>query len=175
MEMQRHAQLMYTSCGWFFDDIAGIETVQIIAYAARVLQLATRGLWQQGHAPRARISCAPRPGKIQRPEGGRRCANLQEVRRHNGTASSNRWLRTTPSVRSFPRLPKKRIFSASCSTHLLRHFSSGRGRLALGRAHSPPQLPASSGFSFAVLHFGDQNITAAVKVYDPADDESASL
>ena len=32
--------LMYTSCGWFFDDISGIETVQIIAYAARVLQLA---------------------------------------------------------------------------------------------------------------------------------------
>jgi len=31
---------MYTSCGWFFDDISGIETVQIIAYAARVLQLA---------------------------------------------------------------------------------------------------------------------------------------
>jgi hypothetical protein len=27
MEMQRHAQLMYTSCGWFFDDISGIETV----------------------------------------------------------------------------------------------------------------------------------------------------
>ena len=49
MEMQRHAQLMYTSCGWFFDDIAGIETVQVIAYAARVLQLARRifgeGLW----------------------------------------------------------------------------------------------------------------------------------
>src|SRR6185437_9011459 len=42
MEMQRHAQLMYTSCGWFFDDISGIETVQIIAYAARVLQLAER-------------------------------------------------------------------------------------------------------------------------------------
>jgi hypothetical protein len=40
MEMQRHTQLMYTSCGWFFDDISGIETVQIIAYAARVIQLA---------------------------------------------------------------------------------------------------------------------------------------
>src|ERR1019366_4085514 len=40
LEMQRHAQLMYTSCGWFFDDISGIETVQVIAYAARVLQLA---------------------------------------------------------------------------------------------------------------------------------------
>jgi alpha-amylase/alpha-mannosidase (GH57 family) len=41
MEMQRHAQLMYTSCGWFFDEISGIETVQVIAYACRVLQLAT--------------------------------------------------------------------------------------------------------------------------------------
>src|SRR5215470_17604714 len=40
MEMQRHALLMYTSCGWFFDEISGIETVQIIAYAGRVLHLA---------------------------------------------------------------------------------------------------------------------------------------
>ena len=47
MEMQRHAQLMYTSCGWFFDDIAGIETVQVIAYAARVLQLAQQLFGQQ--------------------------------------------------------------------------------------------------------------------------------
>ena len=29
MEMQRHTQLMYTSCGWFLDDISGIETVQV--------------------------------------------------------------------------------------------------------------------------------------------------
>ena len=40
LEMQRHAMLMYTSCGWFFDDISGIETVQVIKYAARALQLA---------------------------------------------------------------------------------------------------------------------------------------
>src|SRR5438309_8976445 len=40
LEMQRHAALMYTSCGWFFDDIANIETVKIIEYAARSIQLA---------------------------------------------------------------------------------------------------------------------------------------
>jgi alpha-amylase/alpha-mannosidase (GH57 family) len=40
LEMQRHAMLMYTSCGWFFDDLSGIETVQVIKYAARALQLA---------------------------------------------------------------------------------------------------------------------------------------
>ncbi|HDS85700.1 MAG TPA: DUF3536 domain-containing protein [Phycisphaerales bacterium] len=39
LEMQRNAMLMYTSCGWFFNDISGIETVQILQYAARAIQL----------------------------------------------------------------------------------------------------------------------------------------
>src|SRR5262249_8564063 len=39
LEMQRHAMLMYTSCGWFFDELSGIETTQVIQYAARTLQL----------------------------------------------------------------------------------------------------------------------------------------
>jgi alpha-amylase/alpha-mannosidase (GH57 family) len=40
LEMQRQAMLMYTSCGWFFSEISGLETVQILKYAARALQLA---------------------------------------------------------------------------------------------------------------------------------------
>jgi alpha-amylase/alpha-mannosidase (GH57 family) len=40
LEMQRHALLMYTSCAWFFAEISGIETVQMLAYAARAIQLA---------------------------------------------------------------------------------------------------------------------------------------
>ena len=39
LEMQRHALLMYTSCGWFFADLSGLETLQVIKYAARALQL----------------------------------------------------------------------------------------------------------------------------------------
>ncbi|MDB4955030.1 MAG: Alpha-amylase/alpha-mannosidase [Myxococcales bacterium] len=39
MEMSRHAMLMYTSCGWFFDELSGIETVQCMQYAARVAEL----------------------------------------------------------------------------------------------------------------------------------------
>lgn len=38
-EMKRNCQLMFTSCGWFFNDISGIETVQILLYADRVLQI----------------------------------------------------------------------------------------------------------------------------------------
>lgn len=39
LEMQRSALLMFTSCGWFFSDLAGIETVQVMRYAARVIDL----------------------------------------------------------------------------------------------------------------------------------------
>ena len=40
LEMQRHAMLMFTSCGWFFDEISRIETKQILQYADRVIQIA---------------------------------------------------------------------------------------------------------------------------------------
>jgi len=39
-EMQRNAMLMYTSCGWFFDEVSGIETIQIIQYGSKALQYA---------------------------------------------------------------------------------------------------------------------------------------
>jgi alpha-amylase/alpha-mannosidase (GH57 family) len=40
LEMQRQAILMYTSCGWFFDEISGIETNQILQYALRAMDYA---------------------------------------------------------------------------------------------------------------------------------------
>ncbi len=42
LEIQRQTLLMYTSCGWFFSEISGIETVQIMKYAARAMQLASK-------------------------------------------------------------------------------------------------------------------------------------
>lgn len=40
LEMQRHALLMFTSCGWFFEEISRPEGVQILRYAARAVELA---------------------------------------------------------------------------------------------------------------------------------------
>jgi alpha-amylase/alpha-mannosidase (GH57 family) len=40
MEMQRHALQMYTSCGWFFNDLSGIETIIVLQHASRAIQLA---------------------------------------------------------------------------------------------------------------------------------------
>jgi alpha-amylase/alpha-mannosidase (GH57 family) len=44
LELQRNALLMYTSCGWFFDDPAGLETRQVLRYAARAVEIADRRL-----------------------------------------------------------------------------------------------------------------------------------
>lgn len=40
LEMQKYSMLMFTSCGWFFSDISGIETIQILEYAAKAMELA---------------------------------------------------------------------------------------------------------------------------------------
>jgi alpha-amylase/alpha-mannosidase (GH57 family) len=39
LEMERYAQLMYTSCGWFFDELSGLEATQVLRYAARAIEL----------------------------------------------------------------------------------------------------------------------------------------
>lgn len=60
LEMQRHSQLMHTSCAWFFSEISGLETVQNLKYAARAIELAKEVsgrdlekdfLARLGHAP----------------------------------------------------------------------------------------------------------------------------
>jgi alpha-amylase/alpha-mannosidase (GH57 family) len=40
LEMQRYAIYMFTSCGWFFDEVSGLETVQVLEYAAKAIQYA---------------------------------------------------------------------------------------------------------------------------------------
>ncbi len=40
LELQRHSLMMFTSCGWFFDQLSRLEPVQVLLYAARALELA---------------------------------------------------------------------------------------------------------------------------------------
>ncbi len=168
MEMQRHAQLMYTSCGWFFDDIAGIETVQIIAYAARVLQLA-RQLFGEGAAGLepaflARMAEA-KSNQAASGDGAeiyKTCVatmelGLEQVAAHYAISSIFSSFAEETDLFCY----RVRRISFEIQT-------SGRGRLALGRAHIASSITGQQqSYSFAVLHFGDQNITAAVSLTQP--------
>ncbi len=51
LELQLHAMLMYTSCGWFFDDLSGLETRHVVGHAARVVELAAAVFHENLEAP----------------------------------------------------------------------------------------------------------------------------
>ena len=172
MEMQRHTQLMYTSCGWFFDEISGIETIQIIAYAARVIQLSqelfledaahleTEFLDRLGKA-KSNLPAYGDGARIYTQECLRMELGLEQVAAHYAISSV---------FSTFA--DETEIFCYRIQRISYEILNSGRGRLALGRARIESAITEQSEiFSFAVLHFGDQNITAAVKVYKDADAE----
>ena len=170
MEMQRHTQLMYTSCGWFFDDIAGIETVQIIAYAARVLQLAQDLFAEQAQSLEPSFLARMAEAKSNDPIAGdgaqiyQKCVvtmklGLEQVAAHYAISSI---------FSSFAEETDLFCYRVRRISHDI--YTSGRGKLALGRARIASAITGQQqSFSFAVLHFGDQNITAAVKPYEKAD------
>ena len=76
LEMQRHAMLMYTSCGWFFDELSGIETVQTIMYAGRALQLGADAV---SRPSRRKVQGAAGAGEEQSCRERRRRTHLREV------------------------------------------------------------------------------------------------
>ena len=61
LEMQRHALLMYTSCGWFFDEISGLETVQILQYACEDDPACRGDVRRRAWSPRFWNSCPSLP------------------------------------------------------------------------------------------------------------------
>ncbi|AXC11001.1 Alpha-amylase/alpha-mannosidase [Acidisarcina polymorpha] len=164
MEMQRHALLMYTSCGWFFDDISGIETVQIIAYAGRLVQLAEEvfgpeatGL-EAGFVERLRAAKSNDPQAIDGAEiylckVKTERVGLEEVAAHYAISSV------------FSNYPEEaRLFGYVVRRLDVESLGTGRGRLSIGRALVSSTITGESEqVTYAALHFGDQNITAAVK------------
>ena len=177
MEMQRHTQLMYTSCGWFFDDISGIETIQIIAYAARVIQLAQElfppefadtisgielAFLNKLALAQSNVPSAGDGARIYTEQCLRMELTLEQVAAHYAISSV---------FSSFA--DETEVFCYRVNRISYDILNSGRGRLALGRARVTSTITGQSqDFSFAVLHFGDQNITAAVKAYLPEDAEA---
>ncbi|WP_317890944.1 DUF3536 domain-containing protein [Granulicella arctica] len=172
LELERHAQLMYTSCGWFFDEISGIETVQIIAYAGRVLQLASELFGAPGAALEPEFLRILSTAKSNVPdlrdgaEVYRRYVTgmkigLEQVGAHYAISSI---------FRNYPE--DGELFCFDLHRDAYEVFASGRGKVALGRAQIRSRITEETEeICFAVLHLGDQNLSAAVKRYTAAADE----
>ncbi|HEX5236437.1 MAG TPA: DUF3536 domain-containing protein [Silvibacterium sp.] len=173
MELERNAMLMYTSCGWFFDEISGIETVQIMAYAGRMLHLAQRLFGEKGTAleesfialleqARSNIPSEGNGAQIYKRQVQTERVNLEQVAAHYAISS------VFASYGS-----RTKLFCYTIRRLQHRSVTSGHGRLTMGRAAIRSSLTGEREIvAFAVLHFGDQNITAAVKRYgeQPSDE-----
>jgi alpha-amylase/alpha-mannosidase (GH57 family) len=165
MELQRHAMLMYTSCGWFFDDISGLETVQVIFYASRALHLAQelfKGQWEQDFSERLALARS----------------NLPE--HADGKRIYDKWVRPAevdiPKVAAhyavsslFENYPQNaRIFCfrvARESGHTEQKLIEGKHmRLAVGDATIRSEITLECArINYAVLHLGEHHIVAGVR------------
>jgi len=175
MELERHTQLMYTSCGWFFDEVSGIETIQIIAYAGRVLQLAAKLFGASGVALEQRFLEILAHAKSNLPE----MADAAELyRRHVtgiriGLEQVGAHYAISSIFRSYPE--DGELFCFDLHRDSSEAFTSGRGKVALGRAHIRSRITEESEeICYAVLHLGDQNLSAAVRRYSSENPEDVA-
>jgi len=170
LELERHTQLMYTSCGWFFDEISGIETVQIIAYAGRVIQLGAKLFGQPGKDLEVGFLNLLAKAKSNIPEIGdgaevyRRYVNSMQI----GLEQVGAHYAISSIFRAYPE--QGELFCFDVHRESQETFSSGRGRVAVGRALVYSRITEENeDICFAVLHLGDQNLSAAVKRYNSQD------
>jgi len=162
LEMQRNAQLMYTSCGWFFDDPSGLETTQILRYAGRVVQL-SREL----------------SGRDLRSEFLRRLERIKSNIPEQGTGRSIFERAVLPSqmtaekaaahyaMRSFfEEFPKPApLHSFVIREEDSRTLSSGHIRMTLGLVSVSSETTLETvrvGYGF--LHFGDHNMSGGTRL-----------
>ncbi|MGH7824784.1 MAG: DUF3536 domain-containing protein [Candidatus Binatia bacterium] len=168
LEMERHALLMYASCGWFFDELSGIETIQDIQYGARAVQLAQE-LYGNGLESQfiERLSLA----KSNIPQLGDGRAIYEKFVR----PAKVDWLRIgahyaiTSLFNDYPRTIATYCYSAERQDYEL--HPAGKARLAIGRVKLTSRVTReSSELCFGVLHLGDHIMSGAVR--EPVDQES---
>jgi len=160
LEMQRNTMLMYTSCGWFFDDISGIETVQIMQYASRAIQLAKETVYQDFESGFEAI-LEKAPTNLRDFANGR---NVYEALVKNTSIDLNRvgaHLAVSSIFEEYAE--EKEIYCYSAKIDSYDRVDAGIQVLAAGRAAIVSNIVLERhAVDFAVLHFGDHNLICAV-------------
>ncbi|MBF9254429.1 DUF3536 domain-containing protein [Pontibacter sp. 172403-2] len=163
LEMQYHTLLMYTSCGWFFDEVTGIETMQDVFYAARALQLAQAFSRQDLETKFVELlTLAKSNAKTPEDAGAAYIATVQpaiidllRVGAHYAISSM------------FSAHPKSfDLYSYRATTRHYNMLAIGRQKLAVGQAIIRSKITGQEIFiTFGVLHLGDHQLFGGVREY----------
>lgn len=172
LEVQRNAMLMYTSCGWFFDEVSGIETTQIMQYACRAMQLVsqTSNLDLEGEFQR-RLEDIPSnvPGLVNAANVYNKYVipskiNLQRVGMHYAVSSL---FEEDPD--SFP------VFNYTTANDIFVRKEAGEQKLVLGVTKVKSNVTRSEKkFAFAVIYMGKHNIIGNISL-DMEEEKFASM
>jgi alpha-amylase/alpha-mannosidase (GH57 family) len=173
LELQRHAMLMYTSCGWFFDELSGIETVQVIQYAGRAIQLAEELF---GGSFEVRFLDLLEKAKSNIPEyrDGRR---IYEKLVKPAVVSWEK-LGAHYAISSFfeEYTEKTKIYCYTVEREDYQVFEAGKVKLLVGRAKMTSQITCeSSTMTFGVLHFGDHNLNGGARRFQGEEPYQATV
>ncbi len=156
LEMQRNAMLMYTSCGWFFDEISGIETTQVMDYASRAMQIARILGVSLEDEYQKRLEKAPT--NIPDFQNG---AHVYEMFVKSTRLDLYRVLAHYAVSSLFSDYPNEfQVYAYRCSSKIYDRVEAGKLKLATGMTNIRSNVTWSElNLSFAVLHLGDFNIS----------------
>jgi len=167
LEMQYHCMLMYTSCGWFFDEVSGIESMQDIFYASRALQLAEKisgedledgfiSLLEKVSSNVKEIGNAAKAyEKLVKPMR----VNMVRVGAHYAIASL---------FKDFPE--EYDLFNFQTSTKSRHYYEAGKHKLMVGHTVFQSDITLQKvDISYAVLHLGEHHLYGGVREYMGAD------
>jgi alpha-amylase/alpha-mannosidase (GH57 family) len=164
LELQRNRLLMYTSCAWFFDEISGLEPVQILRYAAMALQY-LRDLGVGHHAPEFEKRLATAPSNVAEiGDGGevfRRlvapaAVDLRRVVAHYAI---------TGLFTDHPDEADVYAYRVARLTEVRETAGGTTLRVAHVRAHSQITGDVWEGL-YALVHFGGHDVTCALRAWE---------
>ncbi len=168
LEMQRNAMLMYTSCGWFFDEISGIETMQILQYALRAIDYARQVNGAELHEGfERRLEKAP--SNVY--ENGASSFRDHVVPTRVGLIRAGMHFAVSSLFEENPE--KLSLFNYVAESKFLERIKAGNQKLSIGQTTMKSLITHSEKhYSFAVVYLGQQNIIGNISTdMKPADFE----
>jgi len=161
LEMQRYALLMFTSCGWFFEELSRPEPVQVLLYAARAIQIA-RNLTGDDLEPGFVTALAD--AESNDPTFGDGRGIYEQLVRPEITGLEQVGAHFAISSLSWTYGRAERIGSYEVIRDVDELHSAGRARLGYGRLTVRSVVTLNQAeLEFGVLHFGDHNVVCGVR------------
>ena len=163
LEMQYHTMLMYTSCGWFFDEVTGIESMQDVFYASRAVQLAEE-LSGKSYESDFEAMLEKIPSNIS--EHG----NVKNAYEKIVKPMSLDMIRigahyaVSSLFEDFP--TEVSLYNFSAAIKAKHYYEAGKQKLLVGRTQFRSDVTWEKvDISYAVLHLGDRHLFGGVRKY----------